>query len=87
MKKNLLAYYVIKITDLGVSKRVSDMSAITQATLIGTGNWMAPEIYPDKDKHTKYSSAADIFSLGLLFLSIVEHNPGQKLQARKGMYI
>ena len=77
--------YVIKITDLGFAKRVPDTSAVVSASGAGTLDWMAPDIYPGEDEHVRYSRAADIFSLGLVFLSLIEHVPGNILQARKGM--
>ena len=80
------AEYVIKITDLGLAKRASHASAVATASYAGTESWMAPEIYP-QDGYAKYSSSADIFSLGLIFLSLLEHAAGKSLKALTGMWV
>jgi len=70
----------VKITDLGFSCFVTkDFS-----TVCGTPYYMAPEVMPDKDGNVKYNLPADIFSLGLVFHSMVTHKSGQKLTPIKG---
>ena len=76
--------YVIKVTDLGLAKRVPDVSALASASGVGTPDWMAPDIFPNLEDRVKYGKAADVFSLGLVFLAMVNHVPGKKLMPIKG---
>ena len=75
--------YIVKLTDFGIAKKVTHASAVGIASSVGTESWMAPEVYPE-DGYARYSSSADIFSLGLVFLSLLEHVAGKSLQALKG---
>ena len=43
-------------------------------TFIGTPHWMAPEVFPSLQGHGHYSEKADVFSLGVLFLAILERD-------------
>ena len=43
-------------------------------TCAGTRNWMAPEVFPDRQGYGHYSEKADVFSLGILFLAILERD-------------
>ena len=76
--------YIAKLSDLGIAKRILNATAIATATSTGTPNWMAPEVFPGEDDVVRYSSSADIFSLGMAYLSLIEHVHGKNLQARKG---
>ena len=67
---------------------------------VGSAPWMAPEVAPvessesdeeaessatNRSKHSRrYGLSIDIFSLGLLFLSIITHRLGRHLTAHKG---
>ena len=48
----------IKLTDVGLTKKEQEITG----TLCGTLVYMAPEVYDEK----RYSSKADIYSLGLI---------------------
>ena len=85
----------LKLADFGLSKELTDSSSGGTATGgVGSVSWMAPEISKakhaetsDKDAKYKYGLSADIFSLALLFLSLLMHQPGRHLSAHIGMYV
>ena len=80
----------IKIGDLGLAREFSSVKEIpivqgtvttyvTYArnymnTYAGTRHWMAPEVFPGLQGHGHYSEKADVFSLGILFLAILERD-------------
>ena len=74
----------IKVTDFGTARFVPSSAGAMTLTLAGSHNWMAPEVYPDKDGHVRYNNESDTFSTGVLYLSMVEHEEGKSLKARKG---
>ena len=76
---------VIKVTDFGTAREIPSSSAPMTLTLWGSPNWMAPEVYPDKDGRVHYNNQSDTFSSGVLYLSLVDHEKGKPLKARKGM--
>ena len=76
--------YAIKLTDLGFARRFPATSGAVSATGAGTQDWQAPEILPGEDEHVRYDYGVDIYSLGLVFLSLAEHQPGHPLVAKKG---
>ena len=43
-------------------------------TYAGTRDWMAPEVFPGPQRHGHYNEKADVFSLGILFLAILERD-------------
>ena len=43
-------------------------------TFAGTPHWMAPEVFPGPQGHGHYNEKADVFSLGVLFLAILERD-------------
>ena len=43
-------------------------------TYAGTRHWMAPEVFPGPQSHGHYNEKADVFSLGILFLAILERD-------------
>ncbi|OQR99400.1 kinase [Thraustotheca clavata] len=57
-----------KLTDFGISKAVEDdENSLTSG--IGTYQWMAPEVIAS----TKYSSAADVYSFGIVLSEFCTH--------------
>ena len=71
--------YSIKLTDFAFSKRAPQAS-----TYVGSPNWMAPEVRPDKDGNIRYNQQTDTFSAGLVFLSVIDHKTGRLFIAFDG---
>ena len=78
----------LKLADFGLSKTLTDSTSGESATGgVGSVPWMAPEISIAKgaSHRSKYGLAVDIFSLALLFLSLLTHRAGEHLTAHTGM--
>ena len=74
--------WTVKLTDLDLSRRVPEggSTAFSASPGVGTRQWMAPEVFADEgDDHTRYSMPADVYSFGLLSLSVIVHKPGEFL--------
>ena len=76
---SLPANYTLKITDVGLAQYFTE-------TRSGSQNWMAPEVWPASDGNIKYQTESDVFSTGLVDLSLLDHKPGKPLEAAKGKY-
>ena len=60
----------VKLIDFGISKATEVVNA--QTSVIGSQRWAAPEVVKvGKQKETKWSEKADIYSLGMLFFEII----------------
>jgi calcium-dependent protein kinase len=77
------ANYKIKITDFSFSKRSSRVAAVFSTT-VGTPQWMAPEVLPSKGGRVSYDMCTDVFSAGLVFLAIIDHEHGKLFVAFTG---
>ena len=78
----------LKIADFGLAKHITGSSSGESATGgVGSTKWMAPEVFMPEDATDRpiYSRAIDIFSLGLLFLSLLMHRAGEPLAAHTGI--
>ena len=78
----------LKLADFGLSKTLTDSTSGESATGgVGSVPWMAPEISAAKtaSHRSKYGLAVDIFSLALLFLSLLTHRVGEHLTAHTGV--
>ena len=78
---------VLKVADFGLSKQIyrSDSLSPNSATPgTGTPGWMAPELCTAERK-PKDDLSVDVFSLALLFLSLLVHQRGKNLTAHTGM--
>ena len=76
-----------KLADFGLAREFDESSSGASATVrTGTIHWMAPEI-PVTGARCKYGLAVDIFSLGLVFLALVLHKAGERLQAFTGICV
>ena len=74
----------IKIGDFGLAREFISVKGtvttyVTYArnymnTYAGTRHWMAPEVFPGPQGHGHYNEKADVFSLGILFLAILERD-------------
>ena len=53
---------LLKIADFGVSKILNNPKELT-STIIGSGNYIAPEVTSGK----KYTSKCDIYAVGVIF--------------------
>ena len=74
---------VLKVGDFGLAREFSASCSGNIATAgVGTFWWMAPELCIDS---TKYGLDVDIFSLALLFLSVLDHRRGKQLTPHTGM--
>ena len=58
-------------------------------TYAGTRDWMAPEVFPGPQEQGHYSEKADVFSLGILFLAILERDfiPDQEGKRCYGAFV
>ena len=77
---SLPAKHSLKMTDFGTARRLVSFAE----TFVGTKEWMAPEIYPDADEMIQYQMESDVYSTGLVDLSLLDHEPGKPLAAAKG---
>ena len=75
-----------KLADFGLARELGSSSGATATAKTGTLHWMAPEIPVTRVK-CRYGLAVDIFSLGLVFLALVLHKAGQRLEAFTGTCI
>ena len=76
----------VKLADMGLAKDLPNTSSTATATgKTGTEGWMAPEIPAERNIRTKYGFPVDIFSMGLLFMVLLLHEPGKNLDAPMGM--
>jgi serine/threonine protein kinase len=54
-------------------------------TYCGTGEFMAPELFhSEKGRTLNYDKTIDIFSLGVLYMALLEAPPKCKLKAMQG---
>ena len=65
---------VVKLTDFGSAKHLEET---LMGTLCGTQTFWAPEILPQQGR-VVYTKAVDIYSLGLVFLVILNFKKGDK---------
>ncbi|MBW2991887.1 protein kinase [Candidatus Woesearchaeota archaeon] len=68
-------YY--KLTDFGIAKRISEKSFTTEGTVIGTVDYIAPEVLNGED----FLKQADIYSLGAVLYECI--TKGKKLYKGK----
>ena len=84
---------VVKITDFGVSKICDEQQTLSQAlkhgqvltTTCGSSYFMAPEFYAESDGGTLYDSSIDVYSLGLVFLVLLDNKLFPDLIPLSGM--
>jgi serine/threonine protein kinase len=69
---------IIKITDFGISKVISDNETLYGSD-IGAPDWRAPELF----KGSQYGYPVDIFSLGHVFLALMVCEPGHCLSCKE----
>ena len=68
---------IIKISDFGLSKKISTNSTCNMSGLKGTFLWMPPEFLGDETKiQTKGTKQSDIFSAGLVFFMFLTRHEG-----------
>ena len=76
--------YIVKISDFGMEKILEGVQAME--TIAGTMAFMAPELFEHFEAKTKYHPAVDIFSLGLLFQTILLYTvDGASMLPRTGI--
>ena len=76
----------MKVGDFGLARDFPESaSAFSVSGNVGTAGWRAPEIPQCSGKSYDYRFPVDIFSLGLLFLSMLKHQPGHFLQPHQGI--
>ena len=81
--------YYLAIADFGLSKFLSGSSTPLgndASAKIGTPGWRAPEIPLLPDLGFRYTPYIDIFSLGLLYLSMLKHRYGRSLMPLMSKY-
>ena len=75
---------IIKLADFGLSKELCQSFTPDWATRVGTPGWMAPE-FCIVEGTSEDDLSVDVFSLALLVLSLLNHQPGKHLQPHTGM--
>ena len=66
---------VAKVSDFGLSKMAATAATTAMfSTAAGTPEYLAPEIFQCKP----YNLSVDVFSLGLMFLALVQHKDGEE---------
>ena len=75
---------VLKVADFGLSKAICDSFSPHSATRVGTQGWMAPELCTVEGT-LKDDVSVDVFSLALLFHSLLVYQRGNKLTPHTGM--
>ena len=63
-----------RIVQCTVTTRYVTYTRYYMNTYAGTRHWMAPEVFHGPQGHGHYSEKADVFSLGVLFLAILERD-------------
>ena len=73
---------IVKVSDFGLSTLANNSAATALfSTLAGTPAFLAPEVFQMKP----YTFSVDVFSLGLVFLAMIQHTRGdRKLYPRFG---
>ena len=76
----------VKLTDLGLSKRVPEggSTSFSATPGVGTRQWMAPEVFADTNHTARYSMPSDVYSFGLLTWSVLVHRAGEFLEPISG---
>ena len=79
----------LKLSDLGLAKSIPDSSGpVTNTGLVGTAGWQAPEVLrvaEGTESKYHYDCPADVFSSGLVCLTLVTHRVGENLDPLRGM--
>jgi len=79
---------IIKLADFGLARPVSTAASRFSVTVCGSPNYMAPEARPDADGKVAYDLPVDVFSVGLIFLVLHNHELTRKpLEPIKGKEI
>ena len=75
----------MKVADLGLARSlISSSSKVTLTQDVGSPGWEAPEISSSAESD-QYSVQVDVFSLGLIFLSMLRHEQGKDLLPHRGI--
>ena len=67
--------YSIKVVDFGLSK-IFEQQWMTSA--VGTKYFQAPEFFKESEEGLQYGASVDVFSLGLIFLDLLQYGPNNK---------
>ena len=81
----------MKVADFGLARSLTESASHQSLSQnLGTTGWKAPEIsHSNSSDSNKYFLPVDVFSLGLIFSSMLKHEPGLDLEPLmyKGMII
>ena len=87
VKRTTSGSWITKMSDLGLICYIPDgigSASFSASGGVGTWDWMAPEVTEVTDGRARYGRSADMFSLGLLNLSVANHRPKEELAVHKG---
>ena len=77
---------VIKLADFGFAKVIEKRGdkTVSMNSAVGSRWYLAPEQIRIDDKDVSYGKPVDIFSMGLVFLALMEVKEGSTMEAFKG---
>ena len=76
----------LKVADLGFARSTSTSGGRISGTYCGTPDFMAPEVRPDAQGYIHYDIKTDVFSLGVIYDTLITFIKGKGLLPKKGEF-